>query len=123
MKNAPLPIFRDLRIGNKLLIGYGLLVLLTLLSAAVSYIGSRAATGKIALTSDVRMPVALTASQAQTDLLRMLADVRGYLVLGDREYWDNYRQSNLAVQRDLAKLQRLAPNLDALNTYRLNQLT
>jgi HAMP domain-containing protein len=48
--------------------------------------------------------------------------MRGYLVLGDREYWDNYRQSNLALQRDLAELERLAPNLDALNTYRFQQL-
>src|SRR5512143_3220781 len=92
--------FKDLKLGNKMLIGYGLLVLLTLLSAAVSYLGTRTATGKIAVTNDVRMPVALTATQAQADLLRMLADMRGYLVLGDREYWESYRASNAAVQRD-----------------------
>ena len=66
-------------------IGFGAFVLLALLVAASSYVGSRAATNKINLTGNVRMPVALTASQAQTDLLRMMSDIRGYLALGDRE--------------------------------------
>jgi CHASE3 domain sensor protein len=123
MKTGSRSLFRNWKISQKLLVGYGMLVLLTLLSAGTSYQGSRTATDKITLTSDVRMPVALTASRAQADLLRMLADVRGYLVLGDREYWDNYRASNLALQGDLAELERLAPNLDALNTYRFNQLS
>jgi CHASE3 domain sensor protein len=122
MRSSPLSLFRDLKIGPKLLIGYGLLVLLTLLSAAISYLGSRTATDKIVLTNNVRMPVALTASQAQADLLRMIGDVRGYLALGDREYWDSYRQSNLALQQDLTELERLAPYFDALNTFRFNQL-
>ena len=113
---------KDLKISTKLALGFGVFVLLSFLAAAISYAGSRAATNKIDLTSSVRMPVALTASQAQVDLLRMISDVRGYLALGDRAYWDSYQQSERAFQADLAALEQLTPEFDALNAGRFAQL-
>jgi CHASE3 domain sensor protein len=122
MRANPWTRFKDMRISAKLGLGFGAFVLLALLVAASSYAGSRSATNKINLTGSVRMPVALTASQAQTDLLRMMSDIRGYLALGDRGYWDSYLASERAFQADLAALEGLKPDFDALNAARFDQL-
>lgn len=122
MKASPSAAFRDLRISTKLELGFGAFVLLALLTAAASFAGSTEATNKANLTRTVRMPVALTASQSQTDLLRLMGDIRGYLALGDREYWESYLQSEAAFQADLAALEQLRPYFDALNAYRFEQL-
>lgn len=122
MKASPLAAFRDMRISSKLELGFGAFVLLAVLAAAASFAGSTEATNKANLTSTVRVPVALTASQSQTDLLRLMGDIRGYLALGDKEYWDSYLQSESAFRADLAALERLQPYFDAVNVYRFEQL-
>jgi CHASE3 domain sensor protein len=122
MRANPWTHFKDMKISAKLGLGFGAFVLLALLVAASSYAGSRAATVKINLTGSVRMPVALTASQAQTDLLRMMSELRGYLALGDREYWEGYLDSERAFQADLAALEGLKPDFDVLNATRFDQL-
>ena len=114
--------YKDLEIGAKLGLGFGIFVLLAFLSGLTSYAGSSAATKKINLTSNVRMPVTLTASRAQVDLLRMISDLRGYLVLGEREYWDSYLQSERIFQNDLNALEALTPNFDPMNVERFEQL-
>jgi CHASE3 domain sensor protein len=114
--------FRNLNIGRKLGIGFGILVILTFLSAGVSYLGSGQATTKINRTDDVRVPTALAASRAQANLLRMLADVRGYLALGDPAYRNSYHESAQAFETNLAELDELSPNLDDENRNRLVQL-
>ncbi len=115
-------LLKDMKIGPKLAIGFGILVALTLLSAGVSYLGSFRATTQINKTDDVRVPVALVASRAQANLLRMLSDGRGYLVLGDQEYRDSYNQSELAFRADLAELAELSPYLGIENNQRLADL-
>lgn len=121
----PLEFFRNLRIGTKLTVGFGVLVALTLISAGVSYLGSNQATNKIDQTGDVRVPAALAASRAQADLLRMLSDVRAYLALGatsDVDYKASYAQSAQAFLKDLDELDQLAPDLDPQNQQRLLDL-
>ncbi|MGB8645077.1 MAG: MCP four helix bundle domain-containing protein [Anaerolineae bacterium] len=113
---------QNLKIGTKLTLGYGILVILVFLSAGVSYYGSYQATQKINQTSDVRVPAALAASRAQADLLRMLSDMRGYLALGDQKYRDSYAQSTQAFEADLANLDQLQPYLDPQDQSRLAQL-
>jgi methyl-accepting chemotaxis protein len=88
----------------------------------VSYLGSGQATTKINRTDDVRVPTALAASRAQANLLRMLADVRGYLALGDPAYRNSYHESAQAFETNLAELDELSPNLDDENRNRLVQL-
>ena len=88
-----LEFFKNLKIGRKLTIGFGLLVMLMFLSVGMIYLGSNRATTKINRADDLRVPAALTASDAQANLLRMLGDVRGYLALGDPQYRDSYNQS------------------------------
>jgi CHASE3 domain sensor protein len=113
---------KNLKIGSKLTIGFGLLVALTFLSAGVSYLFSSQATDKINLTDRARVPTALAAARAQANLLRMLGDVHAYLALGDQEYRDSYHQSEQAFQANLKELDGLSPYLDSENQRRLGQL-
>lgn len=113
---------KNLNIGVRLMIGFGILVALTLLVAAFSYYGSSRATTSIDNTGELRVPIALAASSAQADLLRMLGDVRGYLALGDPEFRTSFHQSRAAFEADLKDLEELSPNLDGANKTKLNQL-
>lgn len=112
----------NLPIGTKLAIGFGFLVVLTFLSAGISFYGSRQATDKIDLTSNARVPAALVASRAQANLLRMQADVRGYLALGEASYRESYESSRIAFEKNLSELDDLSQNLDAKNRQRLQEL-
>ena len=114
--------FANLPIGVKLGIGFGLLVVLTFLSAAVSYLGSYFATDKINRTDEVRVPAALKAAEAQADLLRMEASVRGYLALGDPVYRDQYARDAAAFEADLQELEKLSTGLGPLDQERVKQL-
>lgn len=120
-----LPLIRtlkDLSIGTKLNIGFGILVLMTLIGAVVSYQASIQATESITTTENVRVPTALASSRAQADLLKMLGDVRGYLALGQEEFRASYLQSRQLFEADLAELERLSPNLSQANQQRLAEL-
>ncbi len=113
---------KDLKIGRKLTLGFGILVLLIFISAGVSYLGSDRATQQIMRVTDVRAPTALDASRAQANLLRMLSDVRGYLALGDQTYRESYAQSARAFEEDLDRLYGQLQNLDETNIRRLVRL-
>ncbi len=115
-------LLKNLKIGSKLTIGFGILVLLIFVSAGVSYLGSGRATQEINRVTDVRAPTALDASRAQADLLLMLADVRGYLALGDQTYRDSYAESSRAFEADLDRLYSQLQNLDETNIRRLIRL-
>lgn len=108
--------FADLKIGPKLGIGFGFLILLIFFNAVVSYRSSSTATEQITSTNQVRVPTALIASRAQANLLRMLADVRGYLALGDTLYRDGYKRSSALFEKDLEQLKKkpLGPDDEAL---------
>jgi CHASE3 domain sensor protein len=122
-KRSFMSFFADLKIGTKLGIGFGVLVALIFISALVSYQSSAQATGKIQTTDDVRVPTALQASKAQANLLRMLADVRGYLALGDQTYRASYMQSAQAFESDLAELQKFSKYLGTDGQDKLNELS
>jgi CHASE3 domain sensor protein len=113
----------NLRIGRKLTIGFGILVALTLLVVGLSYLGSRKATQEISNTDEVRVPTALVAARAQADLLRVQADARGYLALGDQEFRDSYRQDAQAFEGHLRDLMALAPKLEPADQERLQQIS
>ncbi len=100
--------FNNLKIGSKLNIGFGFLVALTLVVIGLSYLGSFRATTNINRTSDLSAPTALSSARAQANLLRMLADVRGYLALGDESYRKGYSKARRAFEANLATLETLA---------------
>jgi CHASE3 domain sensor protein len=121
-RNGISRIWRNLKIGRKLSIGFGILVIITLVVVGWSYFGSAEATNKINLTEDLRVPTALDAASAQANLLRMLASTRGYLALGDQKYRDDYSQAQQAFEADLAKLRDRSVDLDNDNRRRLEEL-
>jgi len=113
---------KNISIGRRLLIGFGVMILITLVAVAFSYLGSRSATGNINITSEVRVPTALASAQSQASLLRMLGDVRGYLALGRQEFRDSYSDSRTAFENNLAELESYSPNLNQENRQRLVEL-
>jgi CHASE3 domain sensor protein/GAF domain-containing protein len=114
--------FKNLSIGAKLVIGFGILVILTLAMAAFSYLGSQGATAQIDNTGNVRVPTALASARAQANLLKMLGDVRGYLALGESDFRNEYERSRQAFEANLAELEQLSPNLNPENIERLEEL-
>jgi methyl-accepting chemotaxis protein len=113
---------KNFSIGVRLIIGFGILVIVALLGAAFAYLGSIPATETINRTNDIRVPTALASTRAQADLLRMLSDVRGYLALGEPEFRSSYNQSQQALEADLAELNRLSVYFSSDNKSRLAQL-
>jgi class 3 adenylate cyclase/CHASE3 domain sensor protein len=99
---------RRMRIGAKLNLGFGVLVLLTMVVIALSIFASRRATENMSRSADLRAPTALASEEAQANLLRMLADVRGYLALGDRAYRESYDAARVAFEANLEHLEALA---------------
>lgn len=114
--------FRNLSIGSKLTLGFGLLIGLILLVVSLTYAASETATSTINDTSDVRVPAALVSSRAQANLLQMFADVRGYLALGDRRFITSYRQAEDDFQANLDELQDLSSAFDQETRDHLTEL-
>jgi CHASE3 domain sensor protein len=104
-------LLRRLNIGRKLTLGFGILVLLTLIMIGLSFLGSERATGEID-RANLRAPVALSATRAQASLLRMVGDVRGYLALGDKQFRDDYIQSQQIFERNLQELRDKARTIE-----------
>jgi HAMP domain-containing protein len=94
-----------LNIGRKLTVGFGILVLLTLVTIALSLLGSHRATREINRTSAVRAPIALAAARAHASLLRMVGDMRGYLSLGDKALRDDYLAAQQEFEQNLRELE------------------
>ncbi|NJL33843.1 MAG: hypothetical protein HC893_08270 [Chloroflexaceae bacterium] len=113
---------RDLPIGSKLTLGFGLLVVLTLIVIALSLFASNEASSTISSTNNVRQPTALAASRAEANLLRMFGAVRTYLALGEPAFREAYDEFNRDFATDLARLEALSTNLGAADQQRLVEL-
>lgn len=113
---------KNLSIGVRLLIGFGVMIVITFLVVIFSYTGSAVATANINTTSAVRVPAALSAAGAQASLLKMFSDVRGYLALGQPEFRDNYQADRAVFETQLQELQSYKPNLSPDNRDRLAEL-
>ena len=95
------PLLNRMAIGRKLSLGFGILVLLTILGAIWNYVSSTAAMAGINVADEVRVPTALTAIRAEANLLRVQADVRGYLALSSDEYLQDQQRDARALQLSL----------------------
>jgi signal transduction histidine kinase/DNA-binding NarL/FixJ family response regulator len=98
-----------LSIGWKLNLGFGLLIGLSLAVALFNIVGGYQVTQNINRTSNWRVPAALAASQAQTNLLKMVTDVHSYLTLNSLWHIADYYAAQLAFESNLAELERLMP--------------
>ncbi|MEM7347052.1 MAG: CHASE3 domain-containing protein [Chloroflexota bacterium] len=121
-KMPRLKLFKNLNIGARLIIGFGILVILTLIVVGLGYYGSVSATTNINSTGDIRVPTALTSARAESDLLEMLGDVRGYLALGDQNFRTSYNQSKADFEANLAELEALSSELGPANQQKLVEL-
>ncbi|MDM8527778.1 HAMP domain-containing protein [Anaerolineales bacterium HSG24] len=115
-------LLKNLNIGVRLLMAFGLLVAITLMAIGFSYFGSVLAKQNIDVSGEVRVPATLASSSAQANLLLMLAEVRGYLALGDSSYRDSYANAKQAFEADLDNLEALSPQFNADNKIRLVEL-
>ena len=115
--------FNNLNIGMKLNIGFGILVLLTLLVVGLIFFFFLQATQNINITEDVHVPAALASARAQSSLLKMQAAVRGYLVLSDLKSIDDYNKAKEIFETNLGQLERLSIEWsDAQDIDRLDEL-
>ncbi|HBR00856.1 MAG TPA: hypothetical protein DD761_20485 [Cyanobacteria bacterium UBA11691] len=98
---------RKITIKNKLNLAFGSLIGVTFLIMGVNYWSSVQATLNINRTEELRMPIALSSSEAQSNLLKMLSNVRGYLVTGDTVFRQQYQESRHAFEENLYEMEQL----------------
>lgn len=111
-----------LSLGGKLNLGFGILVLLTLIVVGISYFNSEDATRYINLTRRERVPAASAAASAQANLLRMLSASRAYLAVDDDQARAEFLQAYIAAQQAFENdLTRLG-NLEGVDTTTLTNL-
>jgi signal transduction histidine kinase/DNA-binding NarL/FixJ family response regulator len=96
-----------LSIGWKLNLALGLLIGLSLAVALFTTVGGYQVTQNIDRTTNLRVPAALAAAQAQNNLRKMAADVQTYLTLNSLGSIADYYQAQRAFQANLADLERL----------------
>lgn len=111
---------KNLNIGPKLTLGFGMLVLLVLLILAVSLLASAGAQRTMREAGQSRFPAASTATAAQVDLLQMQSNVRGYLALGEDSYREAFEETQVSFEANLVELHKL--KLSPLNQVRLTEL-
>lgn len=110
------------RTATRRILIIGILLGLTVLIFILGYLGTLPALQTISETDDVRFPTTLASASARTNLIRMLADVRGYLALGEGFYRDSYNQNLQAFEADLAELEVLSPALSPADQERVKEL-
>lgn len=98
---------RRLKIGAKLLIGFGILIALMLAGYGWGIYASNLASREINRTTDLRAPITLASAQAQADLLALVADLQAYLALGDSRYQESYAVNQAEFELGLAKLEAI----------------
>lgn len=112
----------NMNIGPKLTLGFAVLVGLIFLVISLGFLGSRSASTQINQTNTVRVPIVLASSRAQASLLRMQADVHGYLALGETQFIEEYQTDKTAFETALSELTTLSEQMDDINAQRLQEL-
>ncbi len=107
---------------KKLTAGFGTLIVLIFLVVGLGSLASTGAINRIDRTGQVRTPIVIASSRAEANLYHMLADMRGYLALGDPTFIFSYRNSRDAFEHNLAEMEQLSASLDAENQLRLKEL-
>jgi signal transduction histidine kinase/DNA-binding NarL/FixJ family response regulator len=107
-----------LSIGWKLNLAFGLLVGLTVLVIVFNAVGSSRVMQHLNRTGDLRVPAALASSHAQASLIKMVADIHGYLALSDLGQIADYYAAKKNFEGDLAELELLAQSSSAPDSAR-----
>lgn len=107
---------------NKLTIGFGTLIVLIFVVVGLGSLASSGAIKTIDRTGQVRTPIVIASSRAEANLYHTLADMRGYLALGDPTFIFSYHNSRDAFEHNLAEMERLSASLDVENQLRIKEL-
>lgn len=95
---------RKLKIGPKLVIGFGILIAFMLVGYGFGISASNLATQEINRTTNLRAPTTLTSARAQANLLELVADLQAYLALGDSHYRESYFVNQAEFESNLDEL-------------------
>lgn len=115
-------LLKNLAIGSRLSLGFGILVVLTFLVIGLSLLAGAEATATIRSVTEVRQPTARAAFRAQGSLYRAVTNLRGYLLLGEPQFITNYRAAEQDFRQDLDNLQARAGNLGSEDQARLQAI-
>lgn len=102
--------YRNLQISNKIIIGLSALVLLNFVVAIRIFTATRQATANMAVTQTVRVPSAAVSAEAQSNLLRMQSDLRGFLVLQNSVSRSSFSRNRTGFESNLRELNELSVN-------------
>ena len=97
-------VYRNLAIGQKLNLSFGLLALLTLVAVGLFFVTSFQARMQVRSVQRINFPLALESAQAKNDLLKALSYLRGYLATADSDFRNQYQAARQAFEQDLDKL-------------------
>jgi methyl-accepting chemotaxis protein len=100
-------LWQRLKIGPKLRIGFGILILLMLIGYGWSISAGNTATKEINRTTNLRAPLALASGRAQANWLRMEANVQAYLALGDKGYRVDHGVARSEFEANILELETL----------------
>lgn len=114
---------RRMKIGPKLRIGFGILILLMLVGYGWGIVAGNRATEEINRTTNLRAPLALVSGQAQANWLRMESNIQAYLALGDKSYQVNYVIAQKKFEGNLIELKRLLSQSQDLESSELQGLS
>ncbi|MGK7888571.1 MAG: ATP-binding protein [Leptolyngbyaceae cyanobacterium] len=96
--------YQNLKIGQKLNVSFGLFVGLAFIIIGVFSLNSLQARANIERVQMVDVPLALESAEAQTNLLKMLSNLRGYLATAESEFRNEYQAARQAFEVDLRDL-------------------
>lgn len=96
--------WRKLKIGHKLILGFGILIGLMLVGYGLGISAGNQATQEINRTTNLRAPTTLISARAQANLLELVADLQAYLALGDSQYKDSYLTNQKEFEENLDEL-------------------
>ncbi|MEB3231969.1 MAG: hypothetical protein VKJ64_13240, partial [Leptolyngbyaceae bacterium] len=109
--------YRNLKIGQKLLVSFGLSVALAFIIIGIFSLNSFQVRDNIATAQMVDVPLALKSAKAQTNLLKMLSSLRGYLATAESEFRNEYQGARQAFELDLKELGVLIHHRESVNFY------
>ena len=98
---------RRMKIGPKLRIGFGVLILLMLVGYGWGIVAGNRATEEIDLTTNFRAPLTLAVSRAQTNWLKMDASMQAYLAFGDKAYQAEHEKIRKEFEKNLNELEAI----------------
>src|SRR5688572_17671403 len=112
-----------MKIGPKLRIGFGVLILLMFVGYGWGIVAGNRATEEINRTTHLRAPLALVSGQAQANWLKMESNIQAYLALGDNSYRVNYVLAQKAFDGNLVELETILTQSQDLETSEAEELS